>query len=89
VSDTQTNETRDDDLSAEMIELLGRLVKYGYLRWNGSKMDGAAHDLIMIGYAEGRRPARHRNWYIDITAEGRAFLLGRSIRNAIQGLMQP
>ena len=81
--------TRDDGLSLEMLDLLERLGKHGYLCWNSHKMEGPAHDLIMLGYAEGRRPARHRNWYIDITAEGRAFLVGRAIRNVVMPDPQP
>lgn len=64
---------RDDGMSDEARELLGRLSRHGYLCWNSEKMEGPAHDLIMLGYAEGRRPPRHRNWYIDITDEGRAM----------------
>lgn len=65
---------RDDGLSDDARDLLRRIAKHGYLCWNSEKMEGPAHDLIMAGYAEGRRPPRHRNWYIDVTAEGRAVL---------------
>lgn len=68
------SEPRHDELTEDGLELLKRLALHNYLCWNGHKMEGPAHDLIMLGYAEGRRPPRHRNWYIDITPEGRAAL---------------
>lgn len=74
----EASEVRDDGLTEDARELLSRLVKCGNLCWNSSKMEGAAHDLIMAGFAEGRRPPRHRNWYIDITDAGRAALLRAS-----------
>jgi hypothetical protein len=64
---------RDDGLTDDARDLLRRLVKNGYLCWNSEKMEGPAHDLIMAGYAQGSRPPRHRNWYIDISPEGRAY----------------
>jgi len=64
-------DVRDDGLTGGARELLLRLTNSGYLCWNSDKMEGPAHELIMAGYAEGRRPPRHRNWYIDITSEGR------------------
>ncbi len=67
------DEARDDGLTDDARDLLRRLVKNGYLCWNSRKMEGSAHELIMAGYAQGSRPPRHRNWYIDISPEGRAF----------------
>lgn len=67
-------DVRDDGLTDDARDLLRRLYKSRYLCWNGEKMEGAAHDLIMAGYAEGRRPPRHRNWYIDITTAGHDYV---------------
>lgn len=75
-------EARDHGLSEDSQELLLRLERLQNLCWNSEKMEGPAHELIMLGYAEGRRPARHRNWYVDITP------LGRAVAEALKGQKQ-